>query len=79
MGNGNELDQIKQMLSTGHLTLPDPSTGYHRSLYSRCPKDGHDSSIHRTERSGEAIIRVIFRCSICGKQFDAAPESMFLR
>lgn len=79
MGQASEVEQIKQMLSAGRLTIPDPVTGYHRAFYARCPKDCHDSSVYRIERSGEAITRVVFRCPICSEQFDTVPEKMFLR
>jgi len=79
MGQASQVEQIKQMLSAGRLTIPDPATGYHRALYARCPKDRHDSSVYRIERSGEAITRVVFRCPICNEQFDTVPQKMFLR
>ncbi len=79
MGQKKELGQIKQMLSAGRLTIPDLTTGYHRSLYACCPEDGNDSPVHRIDRSGEAITQVVFRCPICSGQFSTAPENMFLR
>ncbi len=79
IGQTSELEKIKQMLSAGQLTVRDPATGYHRALYTHCPEDGYDSSVYRIERSGEAITRVIFRCPICGTQFDTVPEKMFIR
>jgi len=74
-----ESQRIKEMLSRGQLSIPDPTTGFHHSLCARCPKCGHDSSVHRIERSGMPIIRVVFRCPICGEDFDAGVDSMFLR
>jgi hypothetical protein len=71
--------QIKDMLSRGQLSIPDQVTGFHHSLYACCPKDGNDSLIYRTERSGVAITRVVFRCPICSVNFDASVDSMFLR
>ena len=79
MGTKSEINLIKQALSAGHLTVPDKTTGYHRSIYSCCPSEGHESPIYRIERSGNSISRVIFRCPICSGQFDAMPKNMFLR
>ena len=79
MEKTNDVEKIKQMLSAGHLTIPDPSTGYQRAIYAHCPRDRHDSAIYRIERSGEAISRVVFICPICSKHFDTLPEEMFLR
>ncbi|MBI4333243.1 MAG: hypothetical protein HY673_18420 [Chloroflexi bacterium] len=80
MEQGNELEKIRQALSQGRLTVPDPVTGYHRSIYGRCPGDGNFSSnVSRIERSGQAITRVVFNCTVCGADFDAAPEAMLLR
>ncbi len=79
MTRTSDLKQIRQMLSAGHVTVPDSATGYHRALYARCPKDGHRSSVHRIDRSGVAITRVVFRCPVCSGQFDVPPENMLLR
>jgi hypothetical protein len=79
MAKRSDLEIIKQMLSSGRLTIPEPDTGFHRTIYSKCPKDRHECSVHRIDRSGEAITRVVFRCPICTEQFIAGPEKMFLR
>lgn len=79
MPKGSELKQIKQALSVGRLSVVDPAIGYQRSFCARCPTDGQESSVYRTDRSGQAITRVVFRCPICGRQFDAAAKDIFLR
>jgi hypothetical protein len=79
MSPASDLEQIKQMLSAGQLTVPDPATGYHRALYARCPRDRHDSAVYRIDRSAESITKVVFRCPICSRQFETIPEKMFLR
>ena len=79
MPHSSDLEQIKQVLLVGRLTVLDSATGYQRSLYASCPTDDHDSPVYRTEKSGEAITRVVFRCPICSGQFDVTPEHMFLR
>ncbi len=81
MTEGNEVEQIRHMLSLGHLFIADPDTGYHRSPYARCPNDGSDSSVTHVDRSGlaKSITRVVFHCPVCSQQFDAGPEDMFLR
>jgi hypothetical protein len=70
-----EVDPIRQALQRGALVIPGPD-GYQRSLFAPCPEDGHASPVYRTDRSREAIIRVIFRGPVCGRQFDAPPEQM---
>lgn len=79
MGTKSEISLIKQALSAGRLTVPDKTTGYHRSIYACCPSEGYESPVHRIERAGNSISRVIFRCPICSNQFDAAPKNMLLR
>jgi hypothetical protein len=79
MAKGKELQQIKQALARGRLTIMDPATGYHQNLYAHCPVDHVDASVYRVDRSGVPITRVIFRCSICGKEFEAGPRAMFIR
>lgn len=74
----NDAERISQALAGGRLSLPD-STGMQHFIYARCPQDGQDSPVYRTEKSGEAVRKVIFRCPVCGNQFDVPPEEMFLR
>jgi hypothetical protein len=76
-----EVEQIRDMLSQSHLFITDPATGYHRSPYARCPNDGNDSSVTHVDRRGwsKSIIRVVFQCPVCSRQFDAGSEDMFLR
>ena len=70
-------DQIRQALERGTLLVTD-AQGYQQSFFARCP-NGHDAPVYRTEKSREAISRVIFRCPVCGVQFDASPEQMTLK
>lgn len=79
MPKRSDLKEIKLALSAGRLSVADPATGYQRSFCARCPKDGNDSSVYRTDKSGQAVTRVVFRCPICGNQFEAAPKDIFLR
>ncbi|MFC1968735.1 hypothetical protein ACFLVX_05075 [Chloroflexota bacterium] len=79
MAQQSNLKEIKQALSVGRLTIPEPATGYHRSFYARCPNDSEESSVYRIEKHGEAITQVVFRCPLCSQQFDAAPKDMLLR
>lgn len=79
MSTQTELERIKGMLSRGQLAVRDPATGFHHYLYARCPKSGHESPVHRVDKSGVAIIRVVFRCPVCGMDFDTGAENMFLR
>jgi hypothetical protein len=81
MTGESEVEQIRHMLSLGHLFIADPVTGYHRSPYAHCPNDGSDSSVTHVDRSGwaKSITRVVFHCPVCSRQFDAGPEDMFLR
>ncbi len=79
MSTQTELQRIKDMLCRGQLSVRDPATGLYHYLYARCPKSGHESPVHRVDKSGVAIIRVVFRCPVCGWDFDAGAEDMFLR
>lgn len=78
MAKKGELRRIREMLSRGQLSIPDPATGFHHSLYARCPEHGHHSLVHRIDRSGIAITRVVFRCPICNEDFDAGADRMLL-
>lgn len=79
MAKKGDLKRIKDMLASGKLNVPDPATGFHYSLYAHCPYCRNESSVYRIERSGVPITRVVFRCSLCCEEFDAAANKMFLR
>jgi hypothetical protein len=71
---------IRQALASGRLTVTDPATGYHRSLYADCPGDGHAASVWRIVRgSGHVITELTMRCTACGSEFSAPPEALYLR
>ena len=70
---------IRQALASGQLTVTDPQTGYHRSMYADCPGDGHAANVWRIVRgAGHAITELTMRCSACGKEFAAPVESLYL-
>ena len=69
---------VRSALKEGHITVPDPETGYQRQMYARCPV-GHDASIHRVERHGPEITEVTMRCPTCGAQFIADVSRITLR
>lgn len=79
MAKKGDSKRIKEMLSRGQLSVSDQATGILRALYACCPKRGHESPVYRVDRAGTAITRVVFRCSICGVDFDASTDNMFLR
>jgi len=70
--------RIKRALETGQLFVTGES-GFRRFIYARCPKDRKDSPVCRQEKSGQALSRLIFRCPICGTEFERPVKSMFLR
>ena len=75
----NELEAVQDALRAGRLTVPDPETGYHHYLYADCPDDGEHAPVRRVVRGArDAIVEVRMRCTRCGKEFVAAPESLHL-
>ena len=71
---------VQQALAAGKMTVPDPTTGYHRSLYADCPTDGEPVAIRRVVRgAGGAITQVVMRCSRCGREFAPPPEAIYLQ
>ena len=75
-----DTQSVKQALTAGQITVPDLSTGYHRSMYARCPSDGQAAGIRRLVREhGHEITSVTMYCSRCGNEFVAPVESIFLR
>jgi hypothetical protein len=74
----NKTKTIRKALKAGQLFVTD-KTGYRRIIYASCPNDGNASPVCRQERSGQALTRLLFRCPICGTQFESPVESLFLR
>jgi hypothetical protein len=73
-------EAVARALAAGQLTVADPATGYHRSLYADCPADGHSASVWRVVRgSGHAITELTMHCPSCGTTFIARPEALYLR
>jgi hypothetical protein len=70
---------IQRALAAGQLSVTDPATGYHKSMYAPCPADGQLASVWRVERGPQhAITGLIMRCSRCGTEFRAPPETLIL-
>ncbi|MGH2354469.1 MAG: hypothetical protein ACRDI2_13635 [Chloroflexota bacterium] len=75
-----DTEAIKRALAAGQITVADPSTGYHRSMYADCAGDGQPASIWRVVREhGGEITVLTMRCSRCGAEFEASPDSLYLR
>jgi hypothetical protein len=71
---------IRAALAAGQLTVTDPATGYHRSLYAACPMDGQPAAIWRVVRGAQrAITALTMHCPSCGTEFSAPVESLYLR
>ena len=80
MSEENPAAAIQTALSAGQLTVPDLATGYHRSLYAACPKDGQAAAVWRVVRGAKrAITALTMRCPTCGTEFSAPVESLYLR
>jgi hypothetical protein len=78
-GAASDGDMVLQALAAGRITVPDPTTGYQRSIYAKCPNDGEEVTIRRIVRgSGGAITEVAMRCTRCGHEFTPAPTSLYL-
>ncbi len=73
-----ETKRIRKALETGQLFVAN-ETGYRRFIYARCPDDREASPVYRQERVGQGFTRLLFRCPICGTQFESPIKSLFLR
>lgn len=73
-------EAVKQALAAGRVTVVDPATGYHQSLYADCPSDHQPATVWRVVRGpGHEIVELTMRCPQCGTEFVAPPESLYLR
>ena len=73
-------EAVRQALAAGEVTVADPESGYRRSVFALCPKDGQRATVWRAVRgSGQAITELTVRCARCGHEFVAAPDGLRLR
>ena len=71
---------IKAALAAGRLFVVDPTTGFQRAIYARCPRDGHAASVWRVVRGpADAVVGLTMHCPICGQEFEAGPEALYLQ
>jgi hypothetical protein len=71
---------VKEALVAGRVVVLDPATGHRRAMYAHCPRDGHAAGVRRVVRGpADAVIELTMRCPICGHEFGATPEALFLR
>ncbi|AAW40326.1 MAG: hypothetical protein AAC990_07565 [Dehalococcoides mccartyi] len=73
-----DLALTNKLLSQGLVSSRDPETGFRYILCATCPKDGGDGTVARIDRKDNEVERVLFCCSICGQEFAAKPEDIFL-
>lgn len=72
-------ERIREALSKGQVSVPDPTTGFHRAIYGRCTNCGLESEAYKWDKLGDGISRVIFDCPSCSTNFEAPPDQMVLR
>lgn len=77
MAAKGERESIRRAIEAGQLYVAD-ETGYRRFIHARCPEDGNACPVHRQERAGQAFTRLLFRCPVCGTQFESPAKSLFL-
>lgn len=79
--NKPERRLIEETLAAGHLSIPDEH-GFHHWLYAVCPQDSQHAQPQRTIRKRDArghyIDGVIFRCSGCGRTWQATLDEIHL-
>ncbi len=70
---------VREALDAGRLTVPDPETGFHHSIFAVCPHDGTHAPVRRVVRGARgAITQVTARCPQCGTEVAAPPEELHL-
>lgn len=74
-----DTEKVKRMFILGQSNLVDAQTKYKYSMVARCPKDGNFSSVARTERSGQSLSKVTFRCNTCFTEFEVNQDDIYIR
>jgi hypothetical protein len=76
-----ERNVIEEAMANRHLSVPDEH-GFHHWIYAVCPDDGGRASPQRTiatnDASGRHFEAIIFRCTGCGRVWQAGIEEMHL-
>jgi hypothetical protein len=72
---------IEEALANRHLSVPDEH-GFHHWIYAVCPDDSGRASPQRIIATNDARGRhfdaIIFRCTGCGRVWQAGVEEMHL-
>ena len=69
---------VKKMFELGQTTLVDPKSKYRYSLTAKCPCGREYGSVERFEKSIYGLERVIFKCSLCEKEFEVPISKMVI-
>ena len=79
MASTDDVAAVREALMAGRLSVPDPDSGFHHSMYAVCPNDGDHAQVRRVVRGPRgSITEVTVRCPRCGLEFAAAPEELRL-
>jgi hypothetical protein len=73
-----DMEKVKRIFASGHISMVDPETKYRYSLMAYCPKDNGAAYVERYERSGPSLSRVVFSCSQCFHTFEAAADNLWV-
>ena len=73
-----DAQKVNRMFARGEPFLVDPQSGYKYSMSARCPKDGTYSSVAQIETEGQALSRVVFKCSSCFGLFEAKQDDIYI-
>ena len=73
-------EAVRRALAAGDITVADRESGYRRSIYALCPRDGQRATVWRAVRGADqAITELTVHCSRCGNEFVATVDGLRLR
>jgi hypothetical protein len=78
MGAVKDIERVKKIFASGHISMVDPETRYRYSLMAYCPRDKGQAYVARYERWGPSLSRVVFSCSRCFHCFEAAADDLWV-
>ena len=73
-----DAQKVNRMFAQGQPSLVDPQSGYKYTMSARCPKDGTYSSTSQIEIEGQALSRVVFKCSSCFGLFEVNKDDIYV-
>ena len=69
---------VKKMFDEGEVSMVYPVTKDRYSLTANCPGESEYAEIARYDKSGHSLKRVVFKCAVCGMEFEVPQDKIMV-